>query len=476
MLREDDIRNAAARRRNLLFLIQRFLADNGFYQAAEMLKNETRLPAEEYELCDNIDLDSIYLEYASYYHLKFGKYPKIVRKLKPTVKLEVNTKTKSKAKNSLTHITSATQAEPPPAEPLPNPGDLELTVKKVESLNSIGSVHTLVAAVSSSASNVGGDENRTSGLTRLQEIEHPAGAGAAADGLLSQQDWQNLAELVKTTIMRDELKLSWTDMCGNASAVEIVKEAVVTPLKYPQLFVNGLRPWRSALLHGPPGSGKTLLAKILYNETRHQVTFFNVTSSVVVSKWRGESEKIMRILFHMAQKHAPSIIFFDEIEGLTSRRDRPSDHESSKRFKNELLQLLDGMEQQMGGVFVLASSNLPWDIDDAFLRRFEKKLLVQLPNAIERAILIGKQLPIMLAVTKEQIELLVRISEHFSGDEIRLACKEIAMQMVRRATRVCRPDEKTEEATSLQQAFEKIKPLSLKLMKRHLQWQEGHGS
>ncbi|XP_011200361.2 katanin p60 ATPase-containing subunit A-like 2 [Bactrocera dorsalis] len=474
MLREDDIRNAAARRRNLLFLTQRFLADNGFYQAAEALKNEARLPAEEYELCDNIDLDSIYLEYASYYHLKFGKYPKIVRKLKPTVKLEVNAKTKSKTKNTLTHTTSATQAELPPAEPLTNPGDLELTVKKVESLSSIGSASTIVA--SSSTGNIGGEENRGSALIRLQEIEHPAGAVAAADGLLNQQDWQNLAELVKTTIMRDELKLTWTDMCGNASAVEIVKEAVLTPLKYPQLFANGLRPWKSVLLHGPPGSGKTLLAKILYAETRNQVTFFNVTSSVVVSKWRGESEKIMRILFHMAQKHAPSIIFFDEIEGLTSRRDRPSDHESSKRFKNELLQLLDGMEQQMSSVFVLASSNLPWDIDDAFLRRFEKKLLVQLPNAIERALLIGKQLPIMLAVTKEQIELLVRISEHFTGDEIRLACKEIAMQMIRRATRVSRADEKKEEAVSLQQAFEQIKPLSLKLMKRHLQWQDGHGS
>uniref|UniRef100_A0A0A1WZL4 Katanin p60 ATPase-containing subunit A-like 2 n=1 Tax=Zeugodacus cucurbitae TaxID=28588 RepID=A0A0A1WZL4_ZEUCU len=476
MMREDDIRNASARRRNLLFLTQRFLADFGFYQAAEALKNEARLPAEEYELCDNIDLDSIYLEYASYYHLKFGKYPKIVRKLKPTVKVEVSSKTKSKTKNTLTHTTSATQAELPPVEPVSNPGDLELTVKKVESLSTICSATTLVPTSSSSTTNIVGDENRTAALIRLQEIEHPAGTGTAADGLLSQQDWQNLAELVKTTIMRDELKLSWTDMCGNASAMEVVKEAVLTPLKYPQLFANGLRPWKSVLLHGPPGSGKTLLAKILYAETRNQVTFFNVTSSLVVSKWRGESEKIMRILFHMAQKHAPSVIFFDEIEGLTSRRDRPSDHESSKRFKNELLQLLDGMEQQTGGVFILASSNLPWDIDDAFLRRFEKKLLVQLPNPIERAILIGKQLPITLAVSKEQIELLVRISEHFTGDEIRLACKEIAMQIVRRATRACKPNERTEEAVPLQRAFEQIRPLSLKLMKRHLQWQEGHGS
>ncbi|XP_017466642.1 PREDICTED: katanin p60 ATPase-containing subunit A-like 2 [Rhagoletis zephyria] len=478
MSREDDIRNATARRRNLLFLTQRFLADHGFYQSAEALKNEARLPADEYELCDNIDLDAIYLEYASYYHLKFGKYPKIVRKLKPSVKLELDAKRKSKTKSSPTATTNAAHGEVPPSEPLPAPalapGDLELTIKRVEILKATancaeGGGTTNHAAV---LSGVVAEENRNEALTRLQQIEH----SASADGLLSQQDWHNLADLVKTAIMRDDLKLSWADMCGNASAVEIIKEAVVTPLKYPQLFVNGLRPWKSVLLHGPPGSGKTLLAKILYAETRQQVTFFNVTSSVVVSKWRGESEKIMRILFHMAHKHAPSIIFFDEIEGLTSCRDRPSDHESSKRFKNELLQLLDGMEQQMGGVFVLASSNLPWEIDDAFLRRFEKKLLVQLPNPVERAILIGKQLPIMLAVSKEEMELLVRISEHFTGDEIRLACKEIAMQMVRRVTHASKRDAKAEPDVPLQRAFEQIKPLSVKLMKRHQLWQQEHGS
>ncbi|XP_004535444.1 katanin p60 ATPase-containing subunit A-like 2 [Ceratitis capitata] len=484
MMREDDIRNAGTRRRNLLFLTQRFLADYGFYQAAEALKNEARLPAEEYELCDNIDLDSIYLEYASYYHLKFGKYPKIVRKLKPSVKVELDAKRKSKFKSCLTATVNAVSTAPidmPPAEPQTSPGELELTVKKVESLKSVESNSTLIASaagISGTNIAVAGEENRSTTLTRLQEIEHIAGASCSADGLLNQQDWQNLADLVKTTIMRDELKLTWADMCGNTSAVDIVKEAVLMPLKYPQLFANGLRPWKSVLMHGPPGSGKTLLAKILYAETRNQVTFFNVTSSVVVSKWRGESEKIMRILFYMAQKHAPSIIFFDEIEGLTSRRDRPSDHESSKRFKNELLQLLDGMEQQTGGLFVLASTNLPWDIDDAFLRRFEKKLLVQLPNPVERAILIGKQLPINVSVTKEQMELFVRISEHFTGDEIRLACKEIAMQMVRRVTRAGgkREAKTMEPEVPLQRAFEQIKPLSVKLMKHHLQWQEEHGS
>lgn len=294
--------------------------------------------------------------------------------------------------------------------------------------------------------------------------------------LLSCQEWQNLAELVKSTILNDNLKLKWSDICGNNQAIEIIKEAVLTPIKYPQLFSSTLKPWRSVLLHGPPGSGKTLLAKVLYAETRDKVTFFNITSSVVISKWRGESEKLLKILFYLAQRHAPSIIFFDEIEGLTSKRDRSTDHESSKRFKNELLQLMDGMEQSAGGVFILASTNLPWEIDDAFLRRFEKKLLIQLPNESERCSLITKLLPPNVRLSEAQIATLVKLSLNFTGDEIRLACKEIAMQAVRKITKATLKGERPLEEIPEENAFRQIKPLSLLLMEKHGKWQKEHGS
>lgn len=109
------------------------------------------------------------------------------------------------------------------------------------------------------------------------------------------------------------------------------------------------------------GSGKTLLAKALCSETHEIFTFFNVTASTLISKWRGESEKLIRVLFELAKYHEPSIIFIDELDSLTSKRSAATEHEATKRFKNEFLSLLDGLQSnECGKVFILGSTNLPW--------------------------------------------------------------------------------------------------------------------
>ncbi|KAI8033703.1 katanin p60 ATPase-containing subunit A-like 2 [Drosophila gunungcola] len=455
----EDVRNFSTRRRNILYLMHRYLVENGFYSSAESLKTEGRL-SEEYELCDNIDLDAMYLEYASFFNMKFGKYPKILKKAGAKIKVEMAGKAaapekkeskESKSKNSEASVANwhlsvgaALNSEP-------------LQIKKMET-------------------SFPAKESNTC------EVEH--GHLGSDDNLFNSLDWQSLAELVKTSILQENIKLRWSDVCGNQRAIELIKEAVLTPIEFPQLFAHGLKPWRSLLLHGPPGSGKTLLAKALYSETQGQVTFFNITASIMVSKWRGESEKILRVLFHMAAKRAPSIIFFDEIESLTSKRDRATDHESSKRFKNELLQLLDGMEHTLNGVFVLASTNLPWDIDEAFLRRFEKKLLVQLPNGAERSCLIGRLLGSSVSLNPRLLEQLVKISDQFTGDEIRLACKEISMHRVRCATKIADrsathdPPKESQAAieANVERAFRQVRPLGQKLLAKHEQWQQENGS
>ncbi|KAI8128142.1 hypothetical protein FF38_08187 [Lucilia cuprina] len=482
MSKDEEIRNIHARRKNLLYLVQRYLNDNGFYGTAAALKNEAKL-SDEYELCDNIDLDGIYLEYASYYQLKFGKYPRILKKQQQQqpLKLELAVKRKKTKQQQQTATEVETTSPNVKAATTANTtfdvNDLQVTVKKMATqLRTEPKTQQQQQQQEYHAKEKEQlSESDTQSLTRLQEIQHGC-PSANSDLLLSCQEWQNLAELVKSTIINDDLKLKWSDICGNNKAVEIIKEAVLMPLNYPQLFNNGLKPWRSVLLHGPPGSGKTLLAKVLYSETKQKVTFFNITSSIVVSKWRGESEKLLKVLFHVAMKQAPSIIFLDEIEGLTSKRDRCADHESSKRFKNELLQLMDGLEQSTMGLFILASTNLPWEIDQAFLRRFEKKVLVQLPNEVERAMMIGKLLPLNVKLTEQQMSTLVTMSEGFTGDEIRLACKEIAMQMVRKITNVKLKGEKAVEEIPVENAFKQVKPLCLNLMERHVKWQKENGS
>ncbi|KAG7034721.1 Katanin p60 ATPase-containing subunit A-like 2, partial [Cucurbita argyrosperma subsp. argyrosperma] len=190
---------------------------------------------------------------------------------------------------------------------------------------------------------------------------------------LESTEMRNLAESIARDIIRGNPDIKWESIKGLEHAKCLLKEAVVMPIKYPKYFRGLLSPWKGILLFGPPGTGKTMLAKAVATECK--TTFFNISASSVVSKWRGDSEKSIKVLFELARHHAPSTIFLDEIDAIISHRgEGRSEHEASRRLKTELLIQMDGLMQTDELVFVLAATNLPWELDAAMLRRLEKRV------------------------------------------------------------------------------------------------------
>jgi katanin p60 ATPase-containing subunit A1 len=166
--------------------------------------------------------------------------------------------------------------------------------------------------------------------------------------------------------------------------------------------------------------------------TECETTFFNISASSIVSKFRGDSEKLVRVLFELARYHAPSTIFIDEIDSIMGRRDAAGEHEGSRRMKTELLIQMDGLSKSNDLVFVLAASNMPWDLDIALLRRLEKRILVPLPNERARKTMIVGHLTEGERASGLDYNDLARKTDGYSGSDIALLCKEAAMRPVRR--------------------------------------------
>mmetsp|Transcript_11063 Transcript_11063/g.27842 ORF Transcript_11063/g.27842 Transcript_11063/m.27842 type:complete len:506 (+) Transcript_11063:267-1784(+) len=239
---------------------------------------------------------------------------------------------------------------------------------------------------------------------------------------------QALAAMLEKDVLDGSPGVTWQDIAGLEDAKRVLEEAVVWPLWSPEMFVGIRRPPKGVLLFGPPGTGKTLLAKAVATECK--TTFFNVSSSTLASKYRGESERMVRILFDLARHHAPSTIFIDEVDSLMSARGGEGEHEASRRMKTELLIQMDGLAKTDDLVFVLAATNLPWELDVAMMRRLEKRILVPLPTTEARRKMFEKLLTGRGAGL--DFSRLASATEGYSGADVAQVAKEAAMRPLRR--------------------------------------------
>ncbi|XP_078462546.1 vacuolar protein sorting-associated protein 4A isoform X2 [Lampetra fluviatilis] len=242
---------------------------------------------------------------------------------------------------------------------------------------------------------------------------------------------KKMQEQLQSAIVMEKPNVKWSDVAGLEGAKEALKEAVILPIKFPHLFTGKRTPWRGILLFGPPGTGKSYLAKAVATEANNS-TFFSVSSSDLVSKWLGESEKLVKNLFEMARQHKPSIIFIDEVDSLCGSRNE-NESEAARRIKTEFLVQMQGVGVDNDGILVLGATNIPWTLDSAIRRRFEKRIYIPLPEEQARLSMFKLHLGnTPLSLSDMDFRELGKKTEGYSGADISIVVRDALMQPVRK--------------------------------------------
>ncbi|XP_043299987.1 katanin p60 ATPase-containing subunit A-like 2 isoform X5 [Cervus canadensis] len=398
-----------ARRKNLLILILHYLTQEGYIDAANALEQETKMGLRRFQVCDNVDLETILMEYESYYFVKFQKYPKIVKKASDTAENNLPQRSGGKTRRVMTdscqNLPKINQQRPRSRTTMGKPGDARPLHTELPKQEVVNHTHKESADFGLSISGI----NKGSGEVNVRPQKGPiidfrglltdAIKGATSElGLNSfdcnpdpserllkplsafigmNSEMRELAAVVSRDIYLHNPNIKWNDIIGLDAAKQLVKEAVVYPI---------------------------------------------------------------RVLFELARYHAPSTIFLDELESVMSQRGTApgGEHEGSLRMKTELLVQMDGLARSEDLVFVLAASNLPWELDCAMLRRLEKRILVDLPSQEAREAMIHHWLPPVSRSSALELRadldygLLSRETEGYSGSDIKLVCREAAMRPVRK--------------------------------------------
>ncbi|XP_024402253.1 uncharacterized protein [Physcomitrium patens] len=285
-------------------------------------------------------------------------------------------------------------------------------------------------------------------LTELQSVQRSPARKKSLKDVVTDNEFEKM--LLPEVIPPDELGVTFDHIGALDNVKETLRELVMLPLQRPELFVKGqlTKPCRGLLLFGPPGTGKTMLAKAVATEAG--ANFINISMSTIASKWFGEAEKYVKAVFTLASKISPSVIFIDEVDSMLGRRGKDTEHSAMRKLKNEFMASWDGLRtRERERVLVLAATNRPFDLDEAVIRRFPRRLMIDLPDADQRA-------KIMKVILAEEdlapdfcVEELAAATDGYSGSDLKSLCTTAAYRRIRELLDQEKKDKERAKATGV---------------------------
>ncbi|KAL0234222.1 hypothetical protein PCE1_001259 [Barthelona sp. PCE] len=464
--RSQDIRKQRERSRKKGIIIHCFhwMVENGFIDAAKALETASSVNMEEFCLADNLDLEAVVKSFEVKYEQDYGKFPTLFRARDPPAPGE---KKRRKRPNP-----SKRSASNPPAnnKKKEDNGPLDLGVEATKVTSTAARHKTLPG------------HSRVEDVEEKNEFFENRVLKPLPQHMFGGSDeFKVLVSAVQREIIQTNPNITFNHIIGQKRAKLLLNESLILPIRFPSLFSQGLRsPWKGLLVYGPPGVGKTLLAKAVATEC--QATFFNISGSTIVSKYRGESSKLVRILFDLARFYAPSVVFMDEIDSVFSMNS--DEHEATRQMVAELLVQMDGvLSDDTNQVFLLAATNHPWNLAAPLIRRLHKRVYTPWPDESDRKAMLDQFLK---GLTDETVNLdeISALTEDYTGADLRLLCKEAAMRPVREIMQKLGEMAVTDEEADVdvRQISQDDMKASLNVSKRsgmysedrYLKWNESH--